>query len=78
MKDTSPEIQHKFRDLIYRKTPEERFLMGLEMIESGRELMITGIKMERTDYTREEINLELLRRFRRYDPSLDWLDGMIL
>ncbi|MFH1297524.1 MAG: hypothetical protein ABIJ04_09660 [Bacteroidota bacterium] len=76
MQDTHPDIQKKFAELICQKSPEERFLMGLEMIESGREFMIAGIKMDHPEYTADEINRELLRRFRRYDPSLSWLDSL--
>ncbi|MFH1160740.1 MAG: hypothetical protein V1733_07315 [bacterium] len=78
MNDTAPEIQKKFSELFRCKSPEERFLLGLEMIESGREFMIAGIKMEHPDYSDDEITRELLRRFRRYDPSLSWLDNLNL
>ena len=77
MQDTHSDIQKKFAELIRQKSPEERFLMGLEMIESGREFMIAGITSEHPDYSVEEINRELLCRFRRYDPSLSWLDSLI-
>ena len=46
MNDTTPEM-HQFQyDLIMSKTPSERFEMGLEMMESGREMMIAGIKAQ--------------------------------
>jgi len=78
MKDTSPDIQQRFSEIFRNKSPEERFLMGLEMIESGRELMIAGIKWQHPSFSEQEINQEILRRFRQVDPSLSWLDKLHL
>jgi hypothetical protein len=77
MNDTTPEM-HKFQyDLIMSKTPSERFLMGLEMVESGRELMIAGIKAQKPDIIESEIILELLKRQFINDKSLFWLYYLI-
>lgn len=78
MIDTTPEM-HKFQyDLIMSKTPEERLLMCFEMMETGRLLMIAGIKSQNPDLTDEEIRIELLKRLRLHDKSLSWLDDEIL
>jgi hypothetical protein len=77
MNDTTPEM-HKFQyDLIMSKTPSERFVLGLEMVESGRELMIAGIKAQKPDIKENEIVLELLKRQFLYDKSLFWLYYLI-
>jgi hypothetical protein len=77
MNDTTPEM-HKFQyDLIMSKTPSERFVLGLEMVESGRELMIAGIKAQKPDIKENEIVLELLKRQFLYDKSLFWLSYLI-
>jgi hypothetical protein len=77
MNDTTPEM-HKFQyDLIMSKTPSERFVLGLEMVESGRELMIAGIKAQKPDIKENEIILELLKRQFLYDKSLFWLFYLI-
>ena len=77
MNDTTPEM-HKFQyDLIMSKTPTERFVLGLEMVESGRELMIAGIKAHKPDIKEKEIVLELLKRQFLYDKSLFWLYYLI-
>ncbi|MFN8259139.1 MAG: hypothetical protein U0W24_25845 [Bacteroidales bacterium] len=77
MNDTTPEM-HKFQyDLIMSKTPSERFVLGLEMVESGRELMIAGIKAQKPDIKENEIVLELLKRQFLYDKSLFWLCYLI-
>jgi hypothetical protein len=77
MNDTIPEM-HKFQyDLIMSKTPSERFIMGLEMVESGREFMIAGIKAQKPNLDENEINLELLKRQFINDKSLFWLCYLI-
>ncbi len=77
MNDTTKEM-HKFQyDLIMSKTPSERFIMGLEMVESGREFMIAGIKAQKPDIEENEINLELLKRQFINDKSLFWLYYLI-
>jgi len=77
MNDTTSEM-HKYQyDLMMSKTPSERFVMGLEMVESGREFMIAGIKAQKPDIKENEIILELLKRQFLYDKSLFWLSYLI-
>ena len=77
MHDTSPEMQEYQYRLIMSKTPEERFIMGVEMTEAGRELMLCGIRMEKPGLTDEEYRIELLKRMIRYDESLAWLNELL-
>ncbi len=73
MNDTTPEMQKFQYDLIMSKTPEERFIMGLEMMESGRNLMISGIKFQNPEIEGSDIITELIKRQIRYDKTLEWL-----
>jgi hypothetical protein len=73
MNDTTPEMQKFQYDLIMSKTPEERFIMGLEMMESGRNLMISGIKFQNPEIEGNDIITELIKRQIRYDKTLEWL-----
>lgn len=77
MNDTTPEMQKFQYDLIMSKTPSERFILGLEMVESGRELMIAGIKAQKPQINEHEVFLELLKRQFLYDKSLFWLYFLI-
>ena len=66
MNDTTNEMHQYQYNLIMGKTREERFGMGLEMIETGREFMIMGIKMQNPDMKENEIlfikcTLEVIR-----------------
>jgi len=76
MNDTTPEMQQYQYNLIMSKTQEERFVMGLEMMESGRELMIAGIKAQNPKIADNDIPLELLKRQFLYDKSLYWLHNI--
>jgi hypothetical protein len=77
MNDTTPEM-HQFQyDLIMSKTPTERFEMGLEMMESGRELMVAGIKAQNPDIKESEIVKEIIKRQYKNDKSLFWLQLVI-
>ena len=73
MRDTSPEMQDYQYRLIMQKTPEERFRMGLEMTESGRDLMLAGIQHHKPELSEEGYRLELLKRMLYHDKSLNWL-----
>jgi len=77
MNDTTPEMKRYQYDLIMKKTPEERFIMGLEMADAGRELMIAGIKMQNPKIEENQIFIELLKRYLLYDKSLFWIKYVI-
>ncbi len=77
MNDTTPEMQQYQYNLIMKKTPEERFIMGLEMADVGRELMIAGIKMQNPEIKEGQIFIELLKRHLLYDKSIDWLKFVV-
>ena len=77
MNDTTHEMHQYQYNLIMGKTVEERFGMGLEMIETGRELMITGIKLQNPEMTENEVLFELLMRQKKHDKSLFWLDYLM-
>ncbi len=76
-RDTSPEIEKIYREMIMSKSDRERFMMGLEMIQGGYDLMVAGIKSQHPGYSKKEINVEILKRLRASDPSLSWLDPIL-
>ncbi len=77
MNDTTKEMHQYQYNLIMEKTQEERFVMGLEMIEMGRELMISGIKSQNPELNENEVLFQLIMRKMKYDKSLYWLENMI-
>ncbi len=61
VKDTPPEINARLFAAMMRKTPEERFLMGLDMMATARKLCWSGL--EREGGTLEDRRQAFLRRF---------------
>ncbi len=77
MRDTSQDMQDYQYKLIMSKTPQERFRLGLEMMEAGRELMLAGIRNAQPGLSEEEYRIELLKRLIRFDKSLHWLKDQL-
>ncbi len=77
MRDTCKHMQEYQYKLVMSKTPEERFRMGLEMTEAGREFMLVGIKNEKPGLNEDEYRIELLKRLILLDKSLHWAKDML-
>lgn len=69
MNDTSPKIEEKMRELIQKKTPEERLKMGCSMYDFSRRLVIHSILENRPGLSAEELRRELFLRFYGNDFS---------
>jgi hypothetical protein len=52
VKDTSPEINAMIFAAMMRKTPEERLLMGFDMMATAREMVWSSLGTEGTDSER--------------------------
>ena len=78
MGDTNQDMQDYQYKLIMSKSPQERFRLGLEMMEAGREFMLAGIKNQKPGLSEEEYRVELLKRLIRFDKSLHWLNDQLL
>ncbi len=63
MKDTTPESEQLQRDIIHSKTEYERIMMGVDMIESTRKIVVNSIKIENPDLTEREVIAELFERY---------------
>jgi hypothetical protein len=74
MKDTKPEIQKMQLDIIHAKTDHERVLMGIEMIESVRQVIKNSIRIERPDLNEREIIAELFERYHKAEFSNEKLE----
>lgn len=58
VKDTAPEVNAMIFDAMMRKTPEERLLMGFDMMATAREMVWTGIGADRTETERRKLFFE--------------------
>ncbi len=52
VKDTAPEVNAMIFAAMMRKTAEERLLMGLDMMATGRQLVWSGLGTEGTEAER--------------------------
>lgn len=69
MKDTSPEIEDRFNEMMLKKSGEERLKMGFEMFNMAREQVLASIRMNKPDADAKEIRNELFIRFYGQDFS---------
>ena len=63
MNDTPPKIAEKMREMIRRKTPEERLRMGCSMFDFSKSLVVNAILRERPNLSPAELRGELFLRF---------------
>jgi len=63
MNDTSPQIAEKMRELIQKKTPEERLKMGCSMYDFSKQLVIHSILESQPGLSITELRRELFLRF---------------
>jgi hypothetical protein len=66
MKDTSPEVDKRFQDMIMSVSGEMRFLMGVRMFEAARTMVLASMP---PGLSAGEQKVFLLRRF--YGSDLD-------
>lgn len=63
MQDTPFEILQKQRELIYKKTAEERFFAGAGLIDFGREIVESGIMKNNRQISKTELWIEVFKRY---------------
>ncbi len=63
MKDTTPEIESRFMDMMMSKSGEERLKMGFSMFETARRQAIASIRGERPDIDDKELRRQVFLRF---------------
>lgn len=62
MNDTPPEIRQKQIEMFLKKTPRERFLIGADLIDAGRIIMISNIKKDNPGISDLEVKIEVTKR----------------
>ena len=63
MNDTHPEVAAQFRDLMMRKSGEQRLLMGCSMYDTAKQIVRSAIYNSRPGITDAEIKKEIFLRF---------------
>jgi len=63
MLDTSHEIQQKQLEIIFAKTPQERFLIGAETIDFGRTMVESSIKQQNPGICELDLKIAVFKRY---------------
>ena len=63
MKDTSPEMDARYQDMLMQRSGEERLMMGCAMRETARALVEASIREQYPQATLETIRKGLFLRF---------------
>ena len=63
MRDTSIEMEQRFRSMILARSGEDRLKMGCSMHETAQALVIASLKEKFPNLTREDLRWALFLRF---------------
>jgi hypothetical protein len=69
MRDTSPEIEKRFLEMVMGRSGQERLKMGFSMFNLARKQVLASIRTNKPTAGEEEIRKELFSRFYREDFS---------
>ena len=74
MNDTTPAVHQKQRDIIMSKTPQERFMMGIEMMDSVHTMVSNSIRQLNPDMHTADLQVAIFKRYYRKDFSPELLE----
>lgn len=77
MNDTSPLMEKKMRELILKKTPSERVLMGCSMYETSRYLIKRFILENNPSISEKELRVEMFLKFYKDDFSAEECEKIV-
>jgi hypothetical protein len=69
MNDTTEEARKKQLEIIFSKTPEERFMMGIEMIDYVRMVVENSIRAENPNISPIELKIAVFKRYYAHEFS---------
>ena len=69
MQDTPEHIIQKQRDIIHSKSPDERFMIGVDAINFSRMMVESSIKQSNPNISAVDLKVETFRRC--YSQSFD-------
>ena len=69
MQDTPEHIIQKQREIIHAKSPDERFMIGVEMINFGRMMVESSIRQSNPQISEIDLKVETFKRC--YSQSFD-------
>lgn len=63
MFDTHPEIAVRYRELMMRKSGQQRLLMGCSMYDTAKRIVLSAVRNQRPEITDAEMRKEIFLRF---------------
>ena len=72
MFDTHPDVAIRFRELMMRKSGEQRLLMGCSMYDTAKQIVLNSICNRQPGITDAEIKREIFLRF--YGPEFSQVE----
>lgn len=63
MQDTTEEILNIQRQIFNNKTPQERFLIGNDLINLGRTIVESSIKQQNVNISDIDLKIEVFKRY---------------
>ncbi|GAH99844.1 unnamed protein product [marine sediment metagenome] len=78
MNDTTIEMRKKQLEIIFSKTPKERFMLGVEIINSVRTIVENSIKLENPGISKIDLKIAVFKRYYSKDFSENELNKIIL
>jgi hypothetical protein len=73
MNDTSDEARKKQLEIIFSKSREERLLMGLQMMEDARQMVMNGIRKQNPGISEADLKITFINRYYKNDLSEKYL-----
>ena len=74
MNDTSLIAHKKQLEIIMSKTPQERFIMGIDMMNDVRKMVENSIRLQYPDISPIELQVAIFKRYYRKDFSPELLE----
>jgi hypothetical protein len=71
MKDTSPEMDARYQDMLMQRSGEERLMMGCAMRETARTLVEASIREQDPQATIETVRKGIFLRFYGHEFDTD-------
>lgn len=69
MKDTSPQVESRFIEMLMKKSGQERMKLGFSMFDMARRQVIASIKMDKPDADIREIRKWIFLRYYGHEFS---------
>jgi hypothetical protein len=77
LQDTSNDIRHKHYEIILDKSPQERFLMALQMMDDVREIVLNSIRNSNKEISETDIKIEFMKRYYKNDFTQQQMEDIV-